>query len=121
MGGSLILKLLYIHRRWCERPSKLLNVLVHLTPWPDAVAGLTRLKSNYTITTLSNGNISLLTEMAKRAKLPWDCILSAEVFRHYKPDPETYLGVCEVFGISPNEMMLVASHKNDLDAALGLG
>jgi 2-haloacid dehalogenase len=105
-----------------EQERRHLNFVWHrLTPWPDAVAGLTRLKSHFTITTLSNGNISLLTEMAKRAKLPWDCILSAEVFRHYKPDPETYLGVCEVFDISPNEMMLVASHKNDLDAALGLG
>jgi len=106
-----------------DEPSRrALNLVWHrLTPWPDAVEGLTRLKSRFTITTLSNGNISLLTEMAKRAGLPWDCILSAEVFRHYKPDPETYLGVCTLFEIDPQDMMLVASHKSDLDAARALG
>jgi 2-haloacid dehalogenase len=99
-----------------------LNLIWHrLTPWPDSVGGLTRLKSQFTITTLSNGNISLLTNMAKRAGLPWDCILSAENFRHYKPDPQTYLGVCSLFDISPQEMMLVAAHKDDLDAARVLG
>jgi len=106
-----------------DEPSRrALNLVWHrLTPWPDAVEGLTRLKSRFTITTLSNGNISLLTEMAKRAGLPWDCILSAEVFRHYKPDPETYLGVCTLFEIDPQDMMLVAAHKDDLDAARVLG
>ena len=106
-----------------DEPSRrALNLVWHrLTPWPDAVEGLTRLKSRFTITTLSNGNISLLTEMAKRAGLPWDCILSAEVFRHYKPDPETYLGVCTLFEIDPQDMMLVAAHKDDLDAARALG
>ncbi len=106
-----------------DEPSRrALNLVWHrLTPWPDAVEGLTRLKSRFTITTLSNGNISLLTEMAKRAGLPWDCILSAEVFRHYKPDPETYLGVCTLFEINPQDMMLVAAHKDDLDAARALG
>jgi 2-haloacid dehalogenase len=99
-----------------------LNLIWHrLTPWPDSVGGLTRLKSQFTITTLSNGNISLLTNMAKRAGLPWDCILSAENFRHYKPDPQTYLGVCSLFDIPPQEMMLVAAHKDDLDAARVLG
>lgn len=99
-----------------------LNLVWHrLDPWPDAVAGLARLKKKFIITTLSNGNISLLTEMAKRAGLSWDCILSAETFRHYKPDPETYLGVCDLFGLAPSEMMLVAAHKDDLDAARALG
>jgi 2-haloacid dehalogenase len=71
-----------------------LNRAWHRLPaWPDAVAGLTRLKSKYIVCTLSNGNIGLLTEMAKRAGLPWDCVLSAEVFKAYKPDPRTYLGV----------------------------
>jgi 2-haloacid dehalogenase len=105
-----------------EPARRALNLVWHrLTPWPDAVEGLTRLKARFTITTLSNGNISLLTEMAKRAGLPWDCILSAEVFRHYKPDPETYLGVCTLFEIDPQDMMLVAAHKDDLDAAQALG
>jgi len=88
-----------------------------LAPWPDTVAGMLRLKSHFTLTTLSNGNLGLLANMAKHAGLPWDLILSAEVFRHYKPDPETYLGVAEVFEVSPNEVMLVAAHEDDLDAA----
>ena len=92
-----------------------------LDPWPDAVEGLTRLKRKYTICTLSNGNLGLLCNMAKRAGLPWDLILSAEVFRHYKPDPETYLGVAEVFDVSPGETMLVAAHKDDLRGAQRCG
>jgi 2-haloacid dehalogenase len=99
-----------------------LNTVWHrLEPWPDTVAGLTRLKQKFTICTLSNGNLGLLTNMAKNAGLPWDLILSAEVFRHYKPDPQTYLGVCEVFDIAPAQMMLVAAHKDDLDAAQACG
>jgi 2-haloacid dehalogenase len=92
-----------------------------LTPWPDTVSGLARLKSRFIITTLSNGNLGLLTNMAKTAGLPWDCILSAEVFRHYKPDPETYLGVCEVFDIKPSQMLMVACHKDDLRSAASHG
>ena len=72
--------------------------------------GLARLKTRYIITTLSNGNFSL-TNMAKRAKLPWICILSAELFHHYKPDPETYLGAADLLGIAPLELMLVACHR----------
>jgi 2-haloacid dehalogenase len=85
-----------------------------LDAWPDTVAGLTRLKSRYTICTLSNGNIGLLANMAKRAALPWDCILSAEIFRKYKPDPETYLGVARVFDVDPHQVMMVAAHQDDL-------
>ena len=92
-----------------------------LAPWPDSVAGLRRLKSRYTICTLSNGNIGLLTHMAKNAGLPWDCILSAEVFRAYKPDPETYLGVAKIFDLAPNQVMLAAAHQDDLDAARACG
>ena len=92
-----------------------------LDPWPDAVAGLTRLKRRYVICPLSNGNIGLLTNMAKRAGLPWDCILSAEVFRHYKPDPETYLGVRRIFGVRPSEVLMVAAHQDDLDGARACG
>lgn len=99
-----------------------LNRVWHrLEPWPDAVEGLQRLKRHYTITTLSNGNISLLTNMAKRARLPWDCILSAEVFRAFKPDPATYLGVASIFKLAPEEVMLVAAHQDDLDAAQACG
>ena len=92
-----------------------------LSPWPDSVEGLQRLKRRYTICTLSNGNIGLLTNMAKNAGLPWDCILSAEVFRAYKPDPDTYLGVARTFDLAPNEVMLVAAHQDDLDAARACG
>jgi 2-haloacid dehalogenase len=99
-----------------------LNWVWHrLDPWPDVVPGLQRLKTRYTLCTLSNGNIGLLTNMAKRAGLPWDCILSAEVFRAYKPDPATYLGVARVFDLAPSEVMLVAAHQDDLAAARACG
>ena len=95
-----------------------LNLIWHrLRPWADSVEGLTRLKKQFTIVTLSNGNLSLLANMAKNAGLPWDLILSAEVFRHYKPDPQTYLGVAATFDVKPQEVMLVAAHKDDLEAA----
>ena len=99
-----------------------LNRVWHrLDAWPDSVAGLLRLKSRYTLCTLSNGNIGLLTNMAKRAGLPWDCILSAEVFRAYKPDPATYLGVAKVFDMAPEQVMLCAAHHDDLAAARACG
>ena len=99
-----------------------LNRVWHrLEPWPDTLEGLQRLKRHYTITTLSNGNIGLLTNMAKRGALPWDCILSAEVFRAYKPDPATYLGVARVFDLPVSDVMLVAAHQDDLAAARGCG
>jgi 2-haloacid dehalogenase len=99
-----------------------LNRIWHrLDPWPDVVAGLTRLKTRHTICTLSNGNIGLLTNMAKRASLPWDCVLSAEVFRAYKPSPKAYLGVAAVFDVPPSDVMLVAAHQDDLAAARRCG
>lgn len=99
-----------------------LNLVWHrLNPWPDTIEGLRRLKSKFTIVTLSNGNLGLLADMAKNAGLPWDLILSAEVFRHYKPDPETYLGVAETFDVRPEQVMLVAAHKDDLLAAKACG
>ncbi len=108
--------------RLTEAQKQHLNKAWHrLDPWPDVVAGLTRLKARHTICTLSNGNIGLLTNMAKRAGLPWDCILSAEVFRAYKPDPATYLGVARVFDLAPAEVMLVAAHQDDLAAARACG
>jgi 2-haloacid dehalogenase len=99
-----------------------LNRVWHrLDPWPDVVEGLTRLKTKYTLCTLSNGNLSLLTNMAKRAELPWDCILSAEVFGKYKPDPETYLGIAKVFDLRPEQVLMVAAHQSDLEAARECG
>jgi 2-haloacid dehalogenase len=92
-----------------------------LDPWPDSVAGLTRLKQRFVITTLSNGNVSLLTNMAKRAGLPWDCVVSAELFHHYKPDPEVYLGCADLLDVPPAEVMLVAAHPSDLRAARNSG
>jgi 2-haloacid dehalogenase len=105
-----------------EAGKRHLNRVWHrLDAWPDAVAGLTRLKSRFMICTLSNGNIGLLADLAKRAGLPWDCILSAEVFRAYKPDPATYLGVARVFDVQPAEVMLVAAHHDDLAGARACG
>jgi 2-haloacid dehalogenase len=105
-----------------EEARRELNLVWHrLDPWPDAVAGLQRLKRKYILCTLSNGNIGLLARMAKRAGLPWDCILSAEVFRAYKPDPATYLGVAKVFGVPPQHVMLVAAHHDDLEGARACG
>jgi len=92
-----------------------------LDPWPDSVEGVQRLKRRYIVCTLSNGNLGLLTRMAKRAGLPWDCVLSAEVFRAYKPDPATYLGVARVFGVPPARVMLVAAHHDDLAGARACG
>ncbi len=105
-----------------EAEKRELNRAWHrLDPWPDAVAGLAELKRRYMICTLSNGNIGLLANMAKHAGLPWDCILSAETFQRYKPDPATYLGVARVFDVEPAQVLMVAAHDNDLAAARRCG
>ena len=105
-----------------EQQKRHLNKVWHrLDAWPDSVEGLTRLKSRYTICSLSNGNLGLLANMAKYAGLPWDCILSAEVFKKYKPDPDTYLGVAKVFDVAPDEVMLAAAHHDDLAGARACG
>lgn len=99
-----------------------LNRVWHrLRPWPDSVPGLHRLKSRNVIGTLSNGNVGLLTWMAKNAGLPWDVILGAEVARAYKPLPEAYLRTAEILGLKPRQMMLVAAHNDDLAAAAAQG
>ena len=99
-----------------------LNHVWHrLAAWPDVVAGLTRLKAKYIVCTLSNGNLNLLTRLSKQAALPWDCILSAETFHAYKPDPRTYGGVARVFDVAPAQVMLVATHHDDLAAARACG
>jgi 2-haloacid dehalogenase len=95
-----------------------LNRVWHrLKPWPDSVEGMTRLRRKYVLSPLSNGNVALLTRMGKAAGLPWDCILSAELFRHYKPDPETYRGAAELLGLPTDKVALVAAHNSDLVAA----
>jgi len=99
-----------------------LNTCWHrLDPWPDSVPGLTRLRRRYVLATMSNGNVALLVNMARRAGLPWDVILSAELFRRYKPDPQTYLGAAELLSLDPAQLMLVAAHNDDLCAAADLG
>ena len=92
-----------------------------LRPWPDAVAGLARLKRRFTIAPLSNGNVALLTALAKHAALPWDVIFGADLFGHYKPDPETYRGACALLDLPPGQVMMVAAHNGDLAAARALG
>ncbi len=104
-----------------EEKDHLNRVWHRLDPWPDSVSGLTRLKRRYIISTLSNGNVALLTNMAKRAGLPWDLIFSAELVRHYKPDPETYLMPPDLLGLRPEQVMLVAAHPSDLRAARSHG
>src|SRR6201986_426506 len=128
-NGYVILNVL--HRRSLEKLVDQLGIkdlsdsdLHHLTtgwhrlhPWPDSVAGLTRLKTKYIISPLSNGNVALLTEMAKFAGLPWDLVMSAELFEHYKPDPETYIGAARLLCLMPEQVMMVAAHNHDLKAA----
>jgi 2-haloacid dehalogenase len=105
-----------------EAERRQLNLVWHrLDPWPDSVEGLARLRSRFMVCSLSNGNIGLLAEMAKRAGLPWDCILSAETFRKYKPHPDTYLGVARTFAVEPGEVMLAAAHHSDLEHARNCG
>ena len=131
--GYVILDVL--HRRSLEKLVAQLSIsgltdddLHHLTmgwhrlhPWADSVAGLTRLKTKYIISPLSNGNVALLTNMAKFAGLPWDLVMSAELFAHYKPDPEIYLGAAKLLCLPPEQVMMVAAHNHDLKAAQKLG
>jgi 2-haloacid dehalogenase len=92
-----------------------------LQPWPDTVEGLRRLKTRYIIGTLSNGNVGLLTRMAKHAGLPWDVVLGAETARAYKPLPQAYLASAELLNLAPGQVMLVAAHNGDLAAAASCG
>ena len=110
LGGLTEAERVHFNRAWHR-----------LEPWPDSVAGLTRLKRKFVLATLSNGNVALLTNMAKHAALPWDCILSAELFHHYKPDPQTYLGAAEMLDVTPAQTMMVAAHEDDLMAARAAG
>jgi 2-haloacid dehalogenase len=99
-----------------------LNLAWHrLDPWPDSVPGLTRLKPRFIIAPLSNGNIRLMLDMAKRACLPWDAILGAELAQAYKPSPKAYLRNTEALMLKPEQVCLVAAHNGDLAAARGCG
>jgi 2-haloacid dehalogenase len=99
-----------------------LNLCWHrLDPWPDAVGGLTRMKTKYIVAPLSNGNIILMIDMAKRAGLPWDAILGAEVAQAYKPTPQAYLRTAEILALAPAQVCMVAAHPSDLAAARACG
>ena len=105
-------------------PSKLetLNLAWRkLDPWPDSVSGLTRLKRRFIIAPLSNGNIRLMLDLAKRAGLPWDAILGAEIAQAYKPSLEAYLRNAEALMLKPENVCLVAAYNGDLAAARPCG
>ena len=105
-----------------ERDVDHLNRAWHrLDPWPDAVPGLTRLKRRFVLATLSNGNVALIVNMARRAGLPWDAVLGAEVAKHYKPQPQAYLTTAALLGLEPPQCLMVAAHNNDLAAAAKIG
>jgi 2-haloacid dehalogenase len=100
---------------------ELVGLWHRLTPWPDSVAGLLRLKRNFVIASLSNGHVALQIALAKHTGFPWDMIFGADLYRHYKPDKETYLGACGFLGLAPGQVMLAAAHNEDLAAARALG
>jgi 2-haloacid dehalogenase len=105
-----------------ERHLQALNLAWHrLDAWPDVPPGLTRLRFRYLLAPVSNGNISLMVDLARRNAFPWDAILGAEIAGDYKPKPQVYLSACEAFGLAPEECMMVAAHTNDLIAAAGCG
>lgn len=105
-----------------EADTAALNRVWHrLDPWPDSAAGLALLKERFVLSTLSNGNLSLLVDLARHGRLPFDCVLSAELFNHYKPDPEVYLGAARLLDLAPGQVMMVAAHPGDLRAAAACG
>lgn len=105
-----------------EEEKAWLNRVWHrLQPWPDAIPGLTHLRTRFVLATLSNGNVALLVNMAKYSALPWDCILSAELAHAYKPDPRVYLMAIDLLGLRSHEVMMVAAHQDDLRAAQAQG
>lgn len=111
-----------INERFTEEEKNQLNRVWHrLLPWPDAIPGLTHLRKCFLLATLSNGNIALLVNMAKYSALPWDCILSAELARAYKPDPRAYQMAINLLGLRSHEVMMVAAHQEDLRAAQAQG
>jgi 2-haloacid dehalogenase len=110
LAGLADVDIVHINRVWHR-----------LAPWPDSVAGLARIKRTRVIAALSNGNVALLLDMARAAKLPWDTVFGADLFGHYKPDEQTYLGACRLLRLQPAEVMMAAAHESDLAAAGALG
>jgi 2-haloacid dehalogenase len=102
-----------------------IDALVHawhrLPPWPDSIDGLTAVRAHYIVGPLSNGNTSLLTDVAKHAGLPWDVILGSDVRKAYKPSPAAYLAPAELLDLAPGEIMLVAAHNDDLRHGRSVG
>jgi 2-haloacid dehalogenase len=107
LGGDALEELV---RMWHELPA-----------WPDSVAGVEKLRTRYIVAPLSNGHVAMLVQLARATGITWDAVLGADIFRHYKPDPETYLGAAALLGCEPAEVMLVACHPSDLDAAAECG
>ena len=105
-----------------EDELKHINTMWHrLDPWPDSVTGMNRLKTKFTLASLSNGNVALIVNMAKRGCIPWDTVLGAEVVGHYKPDPQAYTKSVDLLGITPDQTLMVAAHNSDLAAASAVG
>jgi 2-haloacid dehalogenase len=100
---------------------ELVGLWHRLTPWPDSLSGLSLLKRHFIIASLSNGHVALQVDLAKHTGFPWDMIFGADLYRHYKPDAETYLGACGFLDLPPARVMLAASHNEDLAAARALG
>jgi 2-haloacid dehalogenase len=121
MGLEDVLNEFEIHGLSDEEKREMNRYWHYLRPWADSVPGLYRLKDRYIIAPISNGNIALMTDMAKYAGLPWDCILGAEVARHYKPDPESYLTAVELLGLHPEQVVMTAAHQPDLLASQKVG
>lgn len=116
------LLLRYDFKHLSEEQKYYFNQVWHrLDPWAEARAGLVRLRNRFLVTPLSNGNLSLLTELSKNADLRWDCILSAELFQNYKPEPEVYLGAAHLLDLEPESIMMVAAHNKDLAGARAVG
>jgi 2-haloacid dehalogenase len=134
-GRQPFAKLDVLHRRSLERilpqfhvkdvpeaTLRELNLAWHrLDAWPDAPAALARLKRKFWLAPLSNGNISLMVDLARRNNFPWDAILGAEIAQDYKRKPGVYLAACAAFDLAPEQCMMVAAHSNDLEAAAKLG
>ena len=99
-----------------------LNKVWHrLNPWPDVTSGLARLRKRFIVASLSNGNVALLVNMTRHGGFSWDCVLSAELAKHYKPDPEVYQSAAALLGLEPHEVMMVAAHNGDLIASKTVG
>jgi 2-haloacid dehalogenase len=101
--------------------AELVGLWHRLTPWPDSVEGLLALKRGVVVASLSNGHVALQVALAKHCGFAWDMIFGSDMFGHFKPDAEVYLGACRLLGLAPGEVMLAAAHNDDLFAARALG